>query len=701
MPFPQGGDFSHSVSGLFKVVKTDRRICANENGTNICNANHKLKFPGTCINQVIGTFNSTDPTFQPTFPICLVDYQSTGFSSGLVFTTGDPDTSAPIVSSGSFQSDHIIAKLSDLIEGSFSVYKFIDNIVGANVIFAIDPIKQTAFYPILAPSLILSSCRLVQFNSGAIYPGPGVFSPLFVYDVYNNFSIVNGYSFYFLETLAAAIKQEDLFRSFKNIIGYDATISGSEDICVGDGVPPYITLHSPTTSGTHLAPTNQVVDLSIGDAVAGVDISKVLLRLYSEDRFPGSFYNLVVGGADATGGNVAISGDQREYRFIFTPAWTWSSNELVRITISGNDLPPTVDGNPFFCGPSLTNTTTGEIWFKVFDKSDLQASIVAIGDLEAPYISYTLPASGTNYNNVFEVIELRIADDFTGVDLTTVSVSVNQVDIVSNGSATTSETTITGDPSEYSIIYNPIIPFQYGSIVQVEVFAKDLYVYSPNTLDTEYVISYTPDTSIRVENFLPTVGISDQLDNLDIQVDIFDDTYGIDLSQTDLVINGTAVSASQQILTSGVRLSYHPPNEFDYGGPINVIVHGVNLNSIAPVVIDVPFVLYYGYRFLHNNNSPFEHNSQVNVFVQAKNLKKFNKYLNTNYYFTTYQQPNNDITAEIEAIVPWRDLKAEIGVIAPTQSYGQTMVIEIYVKDFDGNELGPYSFSYKIEDQPI
>lgn len=700
MPFPQGGDFSHSVSGLFKIVKTDRRICVHDNGTSICNAGYKLKFPGTCVNQVIGTFNSTDPTFQPTFPICLVDYKSIGFSNGLVFTSEDPEASTFTVSDDGIDSEHWISQLSTSITGHFSVYKFLDNIVGSSLIFSVDPIKQTAFYPILAPSIILSSCRLAQLNPGAIYPGAGVFSPLFVYDVYNNFSIVNGYSFYFLETLAASLKQEDLFRSYKNLIGYDATISGSEDICIGDGVPPYVVLHNPSVSGTHLAPTNQIVDLSIGDAVAGVDISKVSLQLYSETRFPGSHYNLVVGGADATGGRVAISGDQREYRFIFTPIWTWDNNEYVRITISGNDLPPIVGGNPFFCGANTTNTLLGEIWFQVFDKFDLPASLTAIGDLEAPYISYTFPASGTGSNNVFNAITFKIADSFTGVDLTTLDVSVDGTVIVNNGSPTTSETSITGGPAEYTVSYDPISPFQYGSVIEVHVFVKDLYVYGANTLDTSYTISYIADTSMRVENFLPEVGVSSQLDSLNIQVDVFDDTYGVNTSSTDLIINGEAVFATQQILTSGVRLTYHPPNNFDFGEPINVIVHGVNLNNNAPVVIDAPFVLYYGYRFLQNNSSPFQHNSQVNVFVQAKNVKRFNKYLNTSYYFTTYQQPSKDISAEIEAIVPWRDLGAEIGVIAPTHSYGQTITVEVYVKDFDGNELGPYTFSYKIEDQP-
>ena len=62
-------------------------------------------------------------------------------------------------------------------------------------------------------------------------------------------------------------------------------------------------------------------------------------------------------------------------------------------------------------------------------------------------------------------------------------------------------------------------------------------------------------------------------------------------------------------------------------------------------------------------------------------------------------QPTSDISVSINGIAPWEDLGAEISPQAPVHRYGETITVEIYAEDLEGNVLGPYSFSYTIEDE--
>jgi hypothetical protein len=700
MPFPQGGDFSRSISSLFTVINSDKRICVNENGTDTCDAGHKLKFPGFCINQAIGTFNSTDDSFQPEFPICSSDYSSTGFDSGIIFSSANKESHLNLVSDGSFTSYLNFLKLSTERESQHQIYKFDYTLESDLFIQQLSGLIEYTHTFYKVPSSYTSFFNMAQFNSGAIPREEGVGSPLFVYDVASYFVAVNSLTFYFIETLAASIRQTEDPESFINLVptDYYTTISGSEDLCIGDETPPYVILHSQTASGIVLAPRNQNIDLSMGDAVAGVDLSKVKISLFSESRFPGSGINLVLNGQDQTGGSVNVSGDSSEYRFVYTPPWAWNYGEYVLVTISGADLPPTVDGNPFFCGQSGINYTNGEISFRILNQEDLTASLTVVGDTTPPYISYAYPPVNTYNNSVFSTVVIKIADALTGVDLSTLNLWVNDELLVSEGVAQTSDLTIAGSQSEYTITYDPTVLFVYGATYIIEISVYDKNVSSPNLLEDTYEIGFITDSTTLVYNFSPGVGVTPNLEDVTIEVDIRDDAYDVDIVNTSLIINSAAVAATKTPTVSGVHLSYDPPNDFNYGEPIQVVVHAVNGNTIAPVVLDVPYTLYYGYRLTWFNDNPLEHLQPVNVFVRARNRKIYYNNLTAGYFFTTYNQPTSDLNASITAINPTSNLSASLNVIAPEHRYGETVTVEFYVEDFDGNALGPYTFTYTIEE---
>jgi hypothetical protein len=393
-----------------------------------------------------------------------------------------------------------------------------------------------------------------------------------------------------------------------------------------------------------------------------------------------------------------ISGDPSSYRFTYVHPSLWEYNDTVLVTISGSDLPPIVGGNPFYCGAAVVNTFIGDIPFQVLNEEDITAELTVIGDVEAPYIVSALPASGTNNNSVFTPVIITLADDLTGIDLSSLYISVNGNFLVQAGLPVTSETSITGSPAAYTINHNPTTSFSYGSTATVDISVQDrVQIASPNVFTESYQFSFIEDTTLVIENVEPAVGTHHNLDQVDIAADVRDDSFGVDEDQTFFVINGTIVSGTNTPLVSGTQIRYHPPNDFAFDEPIRVTVHATNGNTEAPVVKEVFFTLFYGCRLLHFNNEPYVHGESIDVYVRARNNEFLYKDLSTGYFFTAYTQPRQELGASIIAINPVADLPASLTVIAPEHRYGETVTVEFLVEDFDGHMLGPFFFMYTIE----
>jgi len=649
--FPQGGDFVRDVSLGFNAVQTDPVL---DQGDEFIYGGPS--FSGNYISASVGAgAEKTHPLYQ--------------FSSSIQYV-------------------HDIYKLSIEKTGSGVIAKVLSSVVGSWVTATV-------------PSAVSSFWRMSQFNPGVLPRFDYTFSDLFIYDVASSFTVFNRLIYHMIETLAARIKQDSGEREMtKNLVqtDYYTTISGSEDMCVGDSVPPFITYIEPTASGLEVRPRDQTVEFDFADAVGGVDLSSLHVEVNSTTS--GTIV-LLDNGIDQTGGDVSVVGDPSGYRIRYVPSFLWDFNDLVTVTISGSDLVPTVGGNPFFCGLPGANTFIGDIPFQVLNQDDFGASLTAMGDTDPPYIALAVPASGTLDNSVFTPVTIQIADDLTGVDLASVVVSVNSSVIINAGVSTTEEATIVGTPSLYTVTYQPDTAFVYGSTASVSVTAQDrVETASPNVLSASYDFSLISDSTLVVENFEPAVGTHHNLEDVDIKVDIRDDTFGVDSNQCFFVINGTVISGTQTPLASGVQLTYHPPNDFEYQEPIRVTVHGVNNNTAAPAVKEVFHSLFFGCRVLLFNEEPYTHADRVDVFVRARNLEAVFKDLTTGYFFTSYTQPNSDMGASITAITPWEDLPATVSGVGPEHHYGQTVTVEFSVEDFDGHLLGPYIFTYTIEDRP-
>lgn len=651
MSFPLGGDFSRAVNRGLNIVSSD-----------------------PVLDQGKGFFVSSSPP--------SAGYFSANLASGATKT-------------------YTMAQLLATLSRGQSFYKFETTASGAAVIAQVSASNSGASFFEAVPSSISSFWKMAQFNPGVYARNPGWFSDLFILDVFSSVTTISKLTWHFIETLGVRLDARTAVDGSGNLVqtDYYTTISGNVDICEGDLTPPNIVYIQPTASGINLRPRNQVVEFQLNDAVAGVDLSTLTVDVNSTTS---GTISLVVAGADQTGGDVSIVGDPTGYTVRYTPSFLWDYNDTVTVTISGSDLIPTVGGNPFLCAGLSTNAFAGDIPFQILNEEDISASITAVGDTAPPFISLSIPASGTSDNSIFTPVTIKIADDFTGVNLSTLDVVIDGVSIVNNGSAVTSETVISGNSSEYTVLHTPTTAFVYGSTVVVDVTVDDLVISpGPNSFVDQYSFSFIESGTLIIENFEPTVGTHHNLDSVDIQVDLRDDTYGVDEDQSFFVINGTMISGTRTPLTSGTRMTYHPPNDFNYGEPIRITVHGTNGNSSAPVVKELFFTLFYGCRILYFNEDPYVHADNVDVFVRARNAETFHKDLSSGYFFTAYTQPSEDMGASIEAINPQADLGATIDGDAPEHRYGETVTVVFSVEDFEGRLLGPYTFTYTIENSPV
>jgi hypothetical protein len=577
------------------------------------------------------------------------------------------------------------------------LYKFSNSIISTIIAVGLSNTKEVNAFEYGFPNGASSFGRLVRLMPGTLPHIVGSYSDLYRYDVFSAYKTYNKLVLRFIETTAAKIKQTGTFSSSKPLITTDfyTTISGG-DVCVGDETPPYITYISPVASGTNLRPRNQNVSFSLGDLVGGVDLSTVAVSL---DSTTSGTISLVSAGSDQTGGLVSIIGDSASYLITYTPNFLWDFNDSITVTISGSDFPPILGGNPFYCGLAGVNLFAGDIKFKILNQSDFGATITAEGDVSPPYILSAVPSNGSTDNEVFSPIVLTIADDLTGISLGSVSVTIDGAVVILDGIPQTTEVTIVGSPAAYTITYVKETSYTYGSTVIVEVYAEDR-VAVPNVLDTSYAFSFLSNSSLRIENFLPPVGTSVNPWDIDIQVDVVDDTYGVDDDLSFLVVNGTIVDATKTVITSGIRFTYHPPNDFAFEEPIRVKVHGQSDSLPQVIVKENLYTLFYGYRYLVHNQDPFAREVPIDVFVRATNIQALTKDLATGYYFTTYSQPASNFGASITPITPWSDLQGSIVGVGPEHRYGATVTVTFYVRDYEGHELGPYTFNYMIENSP-
>lgn len=195
------------------------------------------------------------------------------------------------------------------------------------------------------------------------------------------------------------------------------------------------------------------------------------------------------------------------------------------------------------------------------------------------------------------------------------------------------------------------------------------------------------DFFLDVEEFVTTSSIA--------WVDIVDYMWSIDQSESYFLVDGVRVGVTFSGITGGQRMFYNPPDDFYSDGTLTYTAHFTN---IMGDVREKNYYLLYGYDLDFVDLVDWGAYKQIDVLAYAKN-KAFCPNIGSGaFYFVTRDYEALNLGSTIKPFVP-----TNLGSVVNTQStafyYGSTYKITVSgVKDFAGNYLEPFNYSFTIED---
>lgn len=200
--------------------------------------------------------------------------------------------------------------------------------------------------------------------------------------------------------------------------------------------------------------------------------------------------------------------------------------------------------------------------------------------------------------------------------------------------------------------------------------------------------------TILIDNF--SIGVEDwvQVANLDyFAVDVVDLTDGISASGTYFIHDGQIVPTTHSGIPNGYRCYYTPSGVYS-DGTINLTIHAENTVS---GVKEQTFHLLYGYNLTFNELVDWGPRTEIITTIQASNLAFCPNTEAESFYFETADLFSYDLNASIYPIS-----SVNLGATIYPQNtfffYDRTYTITISgVKDYHGNKMEPYTFSFRIE----
>jgi len=421
-------------------------------------------------------------------------------------------------------------------------------------------------------------------------------------------------------------------------------------ICVPDRNPPTTANHFPAKFETQAA-TNTIFKVDIFDDLMGVDKNSIQIKLNQQNIMSSP--------------NTNITTLPKGYHVEYQPPDRLVGLVSVSIDVSDLSEPPNVMPTEYY-----TFTT--------------------VADTDPPYLTALDPQP--NESNVAEDknVYLEIHDAYTGVNNSTIVLSINDIDV-------TNQTSIAEVTGGYSLFYDPFDPFEYDETVKVSVSCMDKAV-NPNQLNATYYFFIVGDTiPPYVENMDPEPDEVGVTLNTDIYMEILADGYAVDSSSIRLYVNSAYVTPVITPLASGFgySLRYDPPTNYNYGQEINISVYA---NDVAEPPNVMP-EFSYSFRCIDDDIYPpflteLEPAAKNDVSVKTKIsfklldveygidfnsiLFKINNSIITDYFFETVDDPAG---------------KGYFIEYYPEQPfhYGETVSLFIYAQDLSSNhnELSP------------
>lgn len=202
--------------------------------------------------------------------------------------------------------------------------------------------------------------------------------------------------------------------------------------------------------------------------------------------------------------------------------------------------------------------------------------------------------------------------------------------------------------------------------------------------------------ALEVSNFSLGINQWELLDGgITLSADVIDDTYIVVVSGTYFLHNDDQVSTLFSAIPNGYRVSYSPSN-LTSSGTIYIKVHAQNNNS---EIYEKTYELLYGYRVSYEEQIDWGPKKDIHIQSTAMNTSLCPNIEGAAFYFQTRDLPGFNLPASISAI-QYKDLNATLYPQSTFFFYGKTYSVTISgVKDYHGNEMPPYTFSFTIKDE--
>ena len=306
-------------------------------------------------------------------------------------------------------------------------------------------------------------------------------------------------------------------------------------IGTADTEPPMLTNESPADASTEQALGSNIT-FDLQDTGAGVDLGTITATI---QQSPAD------GAATDITASLVIGGTPALVNVSYNPPADFLYNQTVTVTVTASDL----------AGNAMTDSF----------------SFGTITDVDPPVLNAMTPADGQTEVPLNTNISFRLDDLISGVDTSTIVVTVNGTDV-------TADVVPSGPTSSIRMDYDPPTDFLYNQTVTVTVDASDI---AGNAMATgSFSFSTITDlTPPAIQNMVPADGDVDVPVDTDISFELTDAISGVDATAVHVTVNGTNVDAS--LVTGGTpdltTVTYDPPLDFNYGATITVTVDAADV----------------------------------------------------------------------------------------------------------------------------
>lgn len=276
------------------------------------------------------------------------------------------------------------------------------------------------------------------------------------------------------------------------------------------------------------------------------------IQVQPGNAFETYFYNQ----ADIVNGRIRVAGasflgtlsSSRVFATIHFTSSASATNAAFQINFTG--IGDTLDSNIADAVTNddlLTSVTNGNY---TFFAGPCQA------DTQGPQIIFVNPVNNAVNVPANATVTVRITDDQSGVELSTVEITINGQVYRYNDP----EVVVTGSELNYTFVITPRvqIPLNQASIVNVRAADKAGNQSSRQIIFNVPVVVVTVDREAPVVTFIDPENLETGIDaDQDVQIRVTDNLSGVDLNSIRIYLNGTLFSINDSALTySGSALNY-------------------------------------------------------------------------------------------------------------------------------------------------